>query len=1529
MADNENDSGGIGSAIGSIVTAAPAIAGGISTAGRIRSAWEDIASVTDSGHIPQAHETIKKFASEYLSENNNRSWKQGRYLREIETLAENSQLSVSQIREIVHRIASKADPTGGLSAEVTSRLADVKSSQEALGSMHKYLETHNTVYSNRATRMLAGDLGKLSKRIGEGLSIETTSWTGRIPRIKSTLKPSQWESKLGSKMAADLEKIREMTGAKIGVSVLKRADIAGEELQLSLSGGKLSSEIKLKIPRVLRGQYQIQSGPLAGMGTVIKSGSTQQSKRIAGVYGLINQGVLVESFNHEEWMLRRAQEELIPHVLNNNRLSRREISRATREFESRMRATADWVPSVKNFEGVEKYIQARSPVMHLYEHIQDITPRYSKSPIDYLEKYETANVSTLANLIESGGAELPNGEVLPLYPGSGPTQAAGGIAALVDPRQGAGLMPSSVPTSRRPLAAIKPNWAPTASAIEAISSNPFNEEFLWAARGSEELDPVVGSPMLRARFISSKHQHLLEGTGVHAEGQFLLSTKRSAELAVDELSQIKIDASRIGSGISDLINLKSGKAHWDINQGIEEGAFLGYSPEGSLIEAKENMKLLHATIFGDAEEGTMLRIATTKRLEHINFAKYQGHKATAALTPAAQIVNVLGQLKDPHSMPMPGEEIDLLMTMDELRKNRSMHYNQMFTSLWEINNERMQMGKKWLPEVSAFQADPRNWINQIEDAALTMPVAEQDPFKMRQISTLAKQSYLDPGELADVFGAVPEAMEDLGGIKALGEGWREAELSAIQNSVSVRGVTQLFFAGAGPETGAGSRASLEPRTMELLQGPAWGELGPQVQEDIMKRMVATYPERLFEQKELMTSLGSMEQLTSRGEGMTPTELMKATGKHLLPDKGTNLKISGVGDVYIPGSSTIKQLASYQTPSGKAIDMPLAHAYKDLIETASSFEQSNVTREVLNKKLDEVASLTGQAALGTVTKKGGLLRNKISGSSYLRAEDIAIGMDKLEADVGLSPKMGARMFKEMGEMGIYNPLELIDMQERFEAGQVVSGVMQRDPSIGPHSVQAVTMQKVENAERAAIFREQRFKAFATAGTGGENFAAEAAAAFAAGKGSDLRISPLVGMAGDFDADNVALMFAGPHLEESLRRKAGNTMEYESYIIRQQMMKAKAASAVVEAGEEMAGTVYSLSVTGGKQLGRLSNRLQEYRAGVLMGAGGLSQKEGLNSLSLLEWLEQVPISAKHIKKGQESTVLQHLSDIESALSNRDSGRLAASVDKVMAEAKDPNRAMMFGGGKVALQDTKGAIRTMDLEGIDLINASKNAIRAREAMDASPEGKMLTSRVRQLFFDKGPRMRAEEAFDILSPEFAKKSIFGSLIQGGREAVPKGPMSTLTTKALAAKNRMGALGKGMLEHAKPLALGLGVSMGLSMLLSEPPRVLEAGANIPPQPNLKSGSGGENVTNVHPDDRVSGNPTVPSMTSFGQTARVGSNSGHNINLKTNSGNKVDYSNLSNQMRSLTGGKTRIATNIRDQRSSLTPQKLSGILRGD
>jgi len=156
----------------------------------------------------------------------------------------------------------------------------------------------------------------------------------------------------------------------------------------------------------------------------------------------------------------------------------------------------------------------------------------------------------------------------------------------------------------------------------------------------------------------------------------------------------------------------------------------------------------------------------------------------------------------------------------------------------------------------------------------------------------------------------------------------------------------------------------------------------------------------------------------------------------------------------------------------------------------------------------------------------------------------------------------------------------------------------------------------------------------------------------------------------------------------------------------------------------------------------------------------------------------------------------------------------------------------------------------------------------------------------------------------------------------------SETATKLLTAANKAGAAGKSMIKK-HPIATVGGSMLGLAAILSEPPKMLEATMN-PASPRLKSGSGGARLQmNIHPEGGSNSAPTVPNLMNSTNTARVRGPSNmqhsHRININANNAGSVDYEGLSDRMNEAFGS-SNTSTVISDRRSSLTPQKLSGIL---
>jgi len=1506
---NDNDGG---SFFKNALIGAPVIAGAVSSIGKIRSSWSEMIQDAAPSQLSQANEVLKNFAEHYSTGEITSEAKEY-FSKKIGTVAADTKLTAGQVKEIATRLATSIDPTGHLTSVFSRRLSDAKTGEEALKDISEIFKTHpRSVYMQRTISAFTQDISYLSERVAKGLSINPQGLGAKVSRRRTSLEIGQ----LDSKLADQFRRMEKITGGTVKLTSKWREDVLGEQMEAVLSGGKLgSASMKLRIPRTSNA-HSLVTGPFAGMGTTITKGATQQSTYLTGVYGLVDNGMMKESFNHEQYMAWRANEELIPKLISSKRLKQREINTVTRQFESEVIKSGEWLPSLGTglHEGLDEYIRQNAARVHLFKKGEDgIVPI---TPYEYAEAVES-------------GISLPGGGSLKVFPGTSPNQIAKGVASLQNPTTFSKyLIPSAGDFGRRPQQYIRHGFSPSVDALVEMEANTIQKSLSWAAA-----EGGVKTPLIEAAFVSAKHGQALQGLGVSSEGQLLVSREMNKMRGVEGLSQFEI-ASKVEG--------------WKTGEMVSKGTLLGYDAQGRPVSLPQNTFLTAATTFEDEQKKQFTKIMGFSESETLDWAKvYGGAKGIAAPTTKRGILDILGRVG------VTGEtvgDVAAVISMEELRKDRGLHFNQMITSLWEFSKTNMESGKHMATLGSNFVNDPTKIIAKMNRVAIKENI-RNDELLIRKLFGIARSSKLSAEQMGRVFGAVPDIY---------GKGWEnifadrlnEQELLEINRGVAT-GRTQLWFAGSGPETGAGNMATMEPRGFEMLSAPHFGSVGNELKQDIAHRLMSQHPERLYEQKELMSSLSSISSLGKREGSLSAASVLESAGENLLPTSGTNMKISGLGDIYIPGSTTMNQLSSYQTESKMTVDSPLAHSYRDVIEAANEYEKGNLTKDLMKKELENLTSNIGQAVIGTVTSKGGVLRNRIPGSMALRAVETTAEYNLSTKSVGITGPYAERMFSQMEELGIYAKDDIASMRENFfKKGVPIAGVLERHPMIGPYSSQLVQFQKIEGDRPIAMFNERRVNAIAVKGRLGaaeeEEFSKLATNAFRGGRKSlgklqemgaeitsnPLRLSPLVGSAGDTDGDVVSAIFAGPQLTKQIEKELLNpasTQLYEEYILRSQYMKAKAAGAgAANISEAMKGSVFKLGITKGNKLGAISNEMAMYKASVLSGAGGLSAKSQMNALGLLEWMEQTPISAKHVATGEEESLLNLLNRMHSSLAKKNVGGLISTVNEVMGAAKETGIGSMHEGITIATDEIKrGTSETRFIPGLDMERGAADIVKSRGAFERSEAGGVTASRLRQIYGKTGKTLTSEEALRLMSKETMAQSPLSSFVQNFAKAEGS-PMAAASERALSSLNKMAAMGKGMLSHAKPLAIGVGVAVGIAMALSDPPRMLPPGANTPPRPNLSSGSGGSNVgpEGLHPNEGVQGRPTVSNFTPSGNTARIAANPGYNVSISGNVSRPTDYEGMSGRMRSVTGSNSRSSTLIRDDRKSLTPQKLSSLIRG-
>lgn len=1429
-----------------IISAPMAVGGGIGISRLSKSSNFFGSTVESLPHNPAA-DSIRGFTNRYVSAPHSGIFKDWQ-LDKLAGFTENTALSHEQMKGAFSRAAKVADPTGTVASMLDTQMMTAVTSEQVIDNVSHALKRSNSVYLQRAVSVFLEDINALESRTKAGLSLDTTVARMRVPRVREQIDLAKYNARMNK----DIFGAAKQMGATFKTTLVSRGDdVAGSELQVHFQGGKAGKKgFRMHIPT------EVSPG-------VITHGATQQSKYIAGRYGIIENGILTEqSFKHEEYVARRINEGLVPQIMNQERITQRSIRSAVSQFERNMMESPEWIPTTRPGEhrGLDIYTDVRSQILRLRNPTGEV-----------LEEFE------YADLMRQGGAKTPGGETISLFPGHSPSQIANGVASTLDVRGGLSLVPEAVPYGRRPFQYGRSGSAAAKEALSLMKGNPLTSKYSWAAA-----NVGIESPMLQAAYISSKHGSVLANSGVSSEGQMLVSNMRSGERMVKKYRQFNIASSEM-LGLGDLIGEQT-SGEIDINKYVKKGTVLGYSPEGRPVTLDDNMLITRATSHpGDKSRGSFIQVSAMQDVDEMKYSKvFGGAKGMAVEAEPSYMRGVLKQVG-----VKTDDALDAVITMDELKKNRGLHYNQMFTSLWDYSKANMQSGKQYSELASNFMDDPLSAISKMRAAATQIDKFSHETM-LGQIMGIARESDLNPKQMGAVFGAVPDIFGDTSALGSL----NLAESAEIDKGVA-RGMTQLFFEDLGGP-GSGKTATIEPRMFELLNSPHFGETGPAIQEDISNRMTQAYPQRMAEEKELTKALDSF---------VNPGKVKS----------GAKISVPGFGDIYRPNDTVVSQLSEYRTASGDSITSPLLGQYDATQEAVEKFQQNKISREQMMEQVDSLRSEVSNARIATVTGKNGLLRNRLPGSKFLTAV-VPTGQPLRDPDtVGITEKYANQMFDDLESL--YGKDAMAEMRGRFKAGEEVRGLVGRHPFIGPYSTNVVNFKKIAGNEAIAMINEKMQRATVSTAQGVEEL------------GGLIRMSPMVGMAGDYDGDVISAVFAGPQLEQTLTDHMNDPATrglYEQYSIRSQVLKAKAAPGDITLRQAMAGDATKLSITEGGRLGKLSSSLQKHRAAMLSGVGNLSPRERMNSLGLLEWLEQTPISGKHIPAGQEEKMLTLLDNLQYGLDRNRASDIANSARTVLAAASDPGQAALRKGFDIDLEDLMTGTTTQHhIPGIDIGAAAQNIANTTKQYQDTAAGRSSAAEMRSVLMGRAYSNEARAAAS-LSEEALSASPFGAFFSS-----VEGRGGKIAKTMAAFSNKMGAAGKSMIAHSRPLAIGTGISLGIAALLSGPPRMLSPDDKIGATPIMKSGTGGAQMgVNLHPDQAGVSSPTSRSHVGSANNARVAAHGGggHRISVQGTGSGAMDSSSISSQLKGSLGNVS-VNSRIIDQRSSLSSQNISDILK--
>lgn len=1434
-------------------------------------------------------------------------------------------LSPEDVKSVLLRAAEHSDPSGTVTARIATGMGEGLTTSQLLQDVMSQTRETSSIYYQRTISSFLADVNAMEGMVQRGESL-IPSQLGETKLFRTIpLQPGRL-SKRGE-LSDILRRIEEQLKAKMTlrgrVRTTEGAYLKGKELLVNLFDSPFlgpQREISgRKIPQLTL------TLPLSLMedSSMVVKGATGQSSYIAGEFWELEKMVsgqfaLRRKMRYEEWAARRFLEENVHRIIEAQRMNRREVYAIQQEFHRGISEVLDWTENITPglHPAHDRYVEMRKQVARL----SGISGR-RLTDIEY------------ATAIERGIVGL-GGETIDVFPSASPSQMARSVVSLQDWR-GMNLFGEAFDWGRRPLQAFREEYTPTYHALRRMRENALMNEYSWAMRGGR-----APAPLVRTLFVSPERAAELASVGMNVEGSGLISTAKLPMFAQEELVRYKVSSRDLHGLAGVLGNLD--QTRWDLNQAvIKKGTVLGRGPTGELITVPETFKALEAVRYQDKNLQDFVKVVGTRTHENMEWFKVFGDtKAMMRSIPQRQLSASVsyvfggGDLGYDLGYNLP---VHALVTADELRKTRSLHYKQIFTSLHEFTKENFNKG---LVSTSNFYNDPAKVIAAIERNA-TQLGRFQHEYVLSEAYQLARTARLTPAQMGGVFGAVP----DVFGLKNLGEEWlhltttgellrrsirkgapisqeeaaRQArallagperekwargygisseEITRIGMKAPV-GLAQFHFGGRwGP--GSGKLGTIEPRLYELLSSPHLGELGPMLQEEISTRMFGRYGFRAEEQRALAASISSMIGLRGRA-GALPSAWTQA-----MSQAGGLLNIPGMGDVSIPSTQAISQLASYKTAAGMEVRPQLGVAYEQLIEDARKLQTGAISQQEMRKSIEAVREEAQRAYSGTVTGKGGLLRGRLEGSRFLTAVPIQPGIELARNEIGITAEYARMMLTDIERIHGKGAAE--EVASKLFSGASVGAAVMRHPVIGPYSTAAVAAKIIPGEGPMAMFGEQFMEATLMGPTpqriGG------------------IRISPAIGMAMDYDADVVNMML----LSGATERKAyvaSISADYDAYAIRSQLLKAKkgVSAGAITIHEAAAGAALRMRVPK-ERLGLISESLQTARAAML--ASKVESGRVMNALGFLEWLEQAPISSKHVPAGQEKSMLSLFANIRQSVINRDQEKLAQSALSIVGKGT-LGEQFMRGGGRVRLTGPSGT-RLVNVPGVDVERAASDITAAIGEFNFKGIEGVSPSRIRQLIRGRGAAASAKESELLVRHGIRGVSPFGAFFQ---TVDAPGATAAATRELGSMRNRIAATGGRLLEHAKPIAIGFAAAIGIGMLLSRPPKMMSQQGLEAPRPRLKKQPASErmspeSVPNIA-GDAVVGSPTVDNAMEGVNTARIMPTASH-FTVRAQSPRGIDYDMFNSQLSHAAGG-ARVNSRVIDNRRSLSPQSLSRIMR--
>lgn len=1238
-------------------------------------------------------------------------------------------------------------------------------------------------------------------------SMRQESLLKTIPKfdIYDPVVPTGRYARLPSNLNKAISRMEKQMGARAFPQFFGENNVGTFNVTMPTSVGRL----KMQIPTVQDG--------------ILFQGFSQQTKRIAPDV-LLLEGGKITRLNRSEYLMRLYETSIVPQI----------GTTITNESGLRAATAAVWEEAIGGLElaprwtgpGVNRYEDIRKHALDIRV-VDEIGDKYFKLGV------RAPTESEYGNILKSNQGKL--------FGGASPTSMAKGRVMEKDLSQWF-TTPKSVDWSAR-IDQVNRKWFLTQEAqkfikeskrmhIDGISQEQlsifdtptFRKDFgqySSAQFSTAYLDPNIPE---QARAIQSMKI---------GEGEALINPRVRAALASQTSTTVQLrPTERLENRIAE---------HLSGGDKFQKGEILGITTKGKpFVFDPSKMELLGSTGHKSQTKGTYMGVHYLEQAKMEQYGKVFGDiKAVLRFEKVNMMQN----------------NIDVVATTDDLRKSPHRHNKQMLSRLWFYTKSQWDKGAIQRTErMQQFMETYHSLGIEMQEKAMVGNKYQHTKMIRGLMEVAVQEMKLKPSDFGSVFGAVP-AMSNINAVAVATEaGASPSHIKAMQRGKAL-GFAGLMFDQPMKYGGAGRKATVEPRGFEILRSGILGDLGIDAAEDFGLRMSITNPEKIATHRALTDTLMSTIGELKAPKGANLYDLTRAdtiggtydfTKFENFIQKGGGYIRAGAGqrDIFVPGPDITAGVRSFQNEAGKTIQGSLSPFFHDIAKSAAKLQSAadmygpgDYTKD-LERFQRDIYKHWAPSGKGM----GAITRGKILGSRYERAVSTLEGLSpKNMNEVLISEGQTKSMLREMRKSGLYSNEAIMEMSERFASGKQVGAWLSRDPVIGPFSYQPINVRAVKGSRATAIAIPEMKLNIGVTVAGEET-------------GKAIQVSRAVGLALDKDADNAAIILAGPDQEKIIRQTLRNAdsefvQTYAQHQVRLGLLKASKAGASETIGTSLKMIAETQKLRSLEAwVPRLSVQLTEAKRAA---ARNLTGQNLTNAMFAAEFIEQKAIGAKNL-----------------ATDDIARGAISSQMGGIIDSLKEGNATNLYNAVRPMIDDDivtknmleEGVTITKGMDELQRITGLKSnyipGINLETTLKSLTESMNTTSTARTV--DNFVSGRSFGGVNNL-PENLGKVAATSISSG------EGMMKKVSRAIMTNENLIAASGKGIIKHWKPIGLGFATTIALSNILSTPPKNIKSSAgrdvvNANMQMKQQKAADRMHPTDVHPPGQAMGNPTVPPM---------------------------------------------------------------------